>query len=166
MPQSASHNKLASKCEWEILSEICLWGSVRWPDWTTTPSQGLACRERWNFTCGCCCANQNWTADRLTRRCLVCNQLCSFCDQQLETANHLTVGWSYAKEICAGFSVDHNSLAQVGAQAMSVRTWWNNIHRCTPKEQRREMIALACYAAWHLWKERGRRVFQGQEMAA
>jgi hypothetical protein len=28
------------------------------------------------------------------------------------------------------------------------------------------MIALACYAAWHLRKERGRHVFEGQEMVA
>jgi hypothetical protein len=41
--------------------------------------------------------NENWTADRLTRRGILCNPICCFCDQEFESAVHLAVDCSYAK---------------------------------------------------------------------
>jgi hypothetical protein len=65
------------------------------------------------------------------------------------------VGCSHTKEIWAGFTLDHSSLAQVVEKDSPMHS-----------EGTEATIALACYAAWHLRKERGRYVFEGQEMAA
>ena len=109
--------------------------------------------------------NRNWTADRLERRGLPCNATCSLCDQEPETAAHLTVGCSYSKEVWASLPSTNPQLARI-ANTSSVWAWWNKLQGCCPTTQRRRNITLACYTVWNIWKERGRRVFEGQEKSA
>jgi hypothetical protein len=47
-----------------------------------------------------------------------------------------------------------------------VNKWWRKIQICAPRVQRKDTIKLAAYIIWNIWKERGRRVFQGIEMNA
>jgi hypothetical protein len=39
------------------------------------------------------------------------------------------------------------------------------INHCTPKAQTKETPILACYTLWNVWKERGRRIFEGKGMS-
>lgn len=43
--------------------------------------------------------NRNWTADRLQARGLPHNDLCCLCDQEKETAEHITLTCCFAKEV-------------------------------------------------------------------
>lgn len=106
--------------------------------------------------------NRNWTADRLAKRNLNCNPICCLCDQELECAAHLAVGCCYANEVWQFFVSTNEALVRVSSQANSLRAWWNKI----PKNQRSKNSQLACYVVWHIWKERGRRVFEGKELNA
>jgi hypothetical protein len=119
-----------------------------------------------SFFGSCCVINSNWTADRLPKRGLPCNPICSLCDQELEYAVHLTVGCSFVKEIWEAVQGTNASLPRLSSRALTVKAWWGKIQSCVPKDQRKETITLACYTVWHIWKERGRRVFEGKELRA
>jgi hypothetical protein len=68
--------------------------------------------------------NGNWATDRLVRRGLPCNPICRLCDQELESAAHLTVGCSYTKEVWANFMEVNAPLVCATSQAISVKRWW------------------------------------------
>jgi hypothetical protein len=110
--------------------------------------------------------NRNWTSDRLMRRGIACNPVCRLCDQELESAAHISVGCSYVKEVWASFEQVNAPMVRATSQANSVKKWWSKIHACVPKIQRIETVKLASYITWNIWKERGQRVFQGKEMNA
>jgi hypothetical protein len=88
------------------------------------------------------------------------------CDQELESAAHLSLPCSSVKEVWANFQNDNASLVSVVGQANSVRRWWRKMQVCVLKSQRPDNIKLAAYITWNIWKERGRRVFQGKELNA
>ena len=110
--------------------------------------------------------NRNWTADRLTSRGLTCNPVCSLCEQEHETAAHLTVGCSYVKEVWFLFTNANALMSTLSSQSSSVRAWWHKMNHGVPKAHRNATVQLACYIVWHIWKERGRRIFEGKEMTA
>jgi hypothetical protein len=49
---------------------------------------------------------------------------------------------------------------------LTVCGWWNKIRRGRITNQRKKDIALSMYILWHLWKERGRRIFQNEFLPA
>lgn len=108
--------------------------------------------------------NRNWTADRLSSRGIACNPTCCLCDQEPESAAHLLINCSFSKEVWATIAPSNASLANACSQATSVRSWWAKVNLCTPKAQRVETVVLACYTLWNVWKERGRRIFEGKAM--
>jgi hypothetical protein len=67
--------------------------------------------------------NRNWTADRLSNRGMTCNPICSLCDQEPESAAHLTVGCSFVKEVWAAFATSNPTMARLCSQALTVRAW-------------------------------------------
>jgi hypothetical protein len=79
--------------------------------------------------------NRNWTADRMLRRGLPCNAICSLCDQEPETTAHWVIGCSYSKEVWAALSSASTNapLASFCSQASSIRSWWSKIQFCVPK---------------------------------
>jgi hypothetical protein len=44
----------------------------------------------------------------------------------------------------------------------STESWWNGSLRGRPKIQRRSVAAILMCTAWNIWKERNKRIFQGQ----
>lgn len=111
--------------------------------------------------------NRNWTADRLHKRGGPHNEKCRLCDQEEETAEHLTLRCCFAKETWFQFQGTHDTMCAAASSASSIGDWWR---RLCAAPGRRDMvhqeITLAAYIAWHLWKERNRRVFEQKEATA
>nr|TKV90794.1 hypothetical protein SEVIR_9G052300v2 [Setaria viridis] len=42
--------------------------------------------------------------------------------------------------------------------------WWETNMQAFNTKQKRSLAAILMYTAWHLWKERNRRIFQNQAM--
>uniref|UniRef100_A0A8R7R9R8 Reverse transcriptase zinc-binding domain-containing protein n=1 Tax=Triticum urartu TaxID=4572 RepID=A0A8R7R9R8_TRIUA len=109
--------------------------------------------------------NRNWTADRLQARGWPHNALCSLCDQELETANHLSLQCSFAKVIWDLLRRSTDDLCTAAATATSISEWWEHTGRGRgSKDRNKEEMALAAYIVWNLWKERNRRIFEHKEM--
>ena len=104
--------------------------------------------------------NRNWTAERLRARGLPHNDLCSLCDQQFEMASHLALTCPFAKEVWAFFQATNPLAVQIAATSSSINEWWDKARRGKVDEQKKRDTAMAAYVIWHLWKERGRRIFQ------
>ena len=104
--------------------------------------------------------NRNWTADRLQARGGPHNERCKLCDQEPETANHIALLYSFAKEVWFQFRDSHNAMFAVADEAQTVGEWWERL--CSAggsKEQNRLNMTVAAYTVWNLWKERNQRVF-------
>jgi hypothetical protein len=108
--------------------------------------------------------NRKWTAERLRARGLTHDDKCCLCDQEFETAKHLALQCPYAKEVWMQFMVTHPRAVQVAALSNTVCGWWNKIRRGKMDEHRRKDISLSVYIIWHIWKERGRRIFQDESL--
>ena len=111
--------------------------------------------------------NRNWTADHLRARGWSHNSMCRLCDQQEETAEHLTLSCCYAKEVWFQFSRTSSAMYNAISSTPSIREWWFRLYSATgEKEKVSEDITLAAYIAWNLWMERNRRVFDQKERTA
>jgi hypothetical protein len=82
-----------------------------------------------------------WTADRRLRHGLEARSVCWFCDQELESADHILTNCSFAREVwwrvlsnChCSCSFPHN---------MSLQEWWAHLRRLQPKEYRKGLDSL------------------------
>ena len=48
----------------------------------------------------------------------------------------------------------------------SIQDWWSKTSGEASGAQQKMDITVAVYMFWHVWKERGRRIFQNEEMTA
>jgi hypothetical protein len=103
--------------------------------------------------------NRKWTAERLHARGLAHDDECSLCDQELETAKHLALHCPYTKEVWAQFATTNPKVVRTVASCSTVSTWWNKLRRGKMDETKKREVALSVYTVWHIWKERGRRIF-------
>jgi hypothetical protein len=55
---------------------------------------------------------------------------------------------------------------QTAASASIVCGWWNKVRRGKLNEQKKIDMAVSIYIVGHIWKERGRRIFQQEAMPA
>ena len=110
--------------------------------------------------------NRNWTADRLRARGWPHDDLCCLCSMQIETANHIALHCPYAGEVRNLFHASRPAMVEVLDAATSIQDWWCKA-RARPKGSSFQSdIAIAVYIFWHVWKERGRRIFQKEELPA
>jgi hypothetical protein len=105
--------------------------------------------------------NKILTADLLQLRNWPCDPICRLCDQEPETAQHISLHCVYAQEVWHLVSCWTHSLVQVPSRTIRLEGWWNAAVSNKPKDEARLTAALVIYTAWNLWKERNRRVFEG-----
>ena len=108
--------------------------------------------------------NRNWTADRLRDRGWPHDDVCCLCHQEFETANHLAMHCSFAKEVWSFFTGSHSSMVQLLCQSNYIGEWWSKARRGAGAEQQKKDTTTAIYIFWHVWKERCRRIFQAQTL--
>jgi len=100
------------------------------------------------------------TADKLVARNWLCDTNCALCDQVHETAAHLCLHCSYAKQVWLAMSNWTSGAIQIPAvQDEGIEDWWNRSLVLLPVAQKRSVAAILMYTCWNLWKERNRRVF-------
>jgi hypothetical protein len=87
--------------------------------------------------------------DRLEERGWPHEDTCSFCDQEIETANPLFIG-CFATELWAGFA--HPTAAQAAPRSTAINCWWRKILGFRKSKARREQTTAVAYGVWHLWK--------------
>lgn len=105
--------------------------------------------------------NRNWTAERLHARGLPHYPVCCLCDQEFETAAHLALLCPFAKEVWAKFETQYPQAARLAFASTTVNGWWTKARRGRHIEQKKKEISVAIYIFWHIWKERGSRIFEG-----
>ena len=110
--------------------------------------------------------NKNWTAERLRARGLPHDSECCLCDQELETAAHLALLCPYAKEVWVQFQTVSSRAVQVAFTSTTINGWWSKIRRGNSSDQQKKDISLSLYVFWHIWKERGRRIFEHEALQA
>lgn len=110
--------------------------------------------------------NRNWTAERRRARGLPHDDLCCLCDQEFETAFHLVFGCSFAKEVWANFLTTDRQAVLMASSSTSLDDWWLKINQGKADEQHKRRVATSVYTIWHIWKERGRRMFQDKSLMA
>lgn len=95
------------------------------------------------------------TADNLVRRNWPCNPICSLCDQELETAAHLCLTCSFAKEVW--FLVANWAtldLRLMTGDVLDVKTWWEANLQHLPLKKQRSVAAVLMVSLVHLeWKK-------------
>jgi hypothetical protein len=104
--------------------------------------------------------NRLWTADRLEHRGWPHQDACSFCDQTIEDRQHLFLGCSYTKEVWEEIQRENPVAGGIACRSNSVSGWWKKIRRFRKNKATRDLVTVAVYGMWHLWKERNRRIFE------
>ena len=55
---------------------------------------------------------------------------------------------------------------QIANTASTVWEWWGKISRGKEDDQKKKCVVASAYVIWHVWKERGRCIFQDEAMTA
>ena len=111
--------------------------------------------------------NRNWTADRLRARGWPHDDACCLCDQELESANHLVLMCPFVKEVRELFAGTHPRMVQLMRVSHSIEEWWSKAREEVARDdQNKKDVSTAIYTFWHVWKERGRRIFQHEMLPA
>ena len=103
--------------------------------------------------------NRLWTADRLQRRGLQHPAVCPLCCQEAETASHLTVQCSFAREVWYGVLLPYRLHRFTPSRTSELALWWPTLTAAVPKKRKKEINSLVILVARCLWLERNSRVF-------
>lgn len=106
--------------------------------------------------------NRNWTADRLSTRGWPHKDLCTLCDQTIESAAHISLGCPFAREVWHSFRRNAERAAAIGSTSISIKEWWRKTIGIGKTLDSHKQITTAAYVVWNLWKERNRRTFEGK----
>jgi hypothetical protein len=101
-----------------------------------------------------------WTADRLARRGMEHPPECPLCCQEPETAAHITIQCSYARQIWYMMLLPRRLHRFTPSPTGSIDIWWSNISDAVPRKDRKELNTLVILIARCLWLERNSRVFE------
>jgi hypothetical protein len=108
------------------------------------------------------------TADALQRRGLENNYFCQLCFRNLETPWHLLTECTWVRQVWSALASLSCTQALVPASwtgISSIAEWLDLCHANSPAEKRKGMKSLMLLAAWEIWKERNRRIFQHEELS-
>uniref|UniRef100_A0A0A9BGB8 Reverse transcriptase zinc-binding domain-containing protein n=1 Tax=Arundo donax TaxID=35708 RepID=A0A0A9BGB8_ARUDO len=108
------------------------------------------------------------TADNLAKKGWEHGQYYVLCNQEIETPEHLLGSCSFTAQVM------HNVANWLQLQVHS----WSQYHGASlasylnaqlvgvQKKERRNKAGVILYVWWNVWKERNRRIFEGQSMQA
>jgi hypothetical protein len=107
--------------------------------------------------------NRCWTADRLARRGLSNPIRCPFCDQKLETINHLLVSCVLSKAFW------YSALRRFGLHSLAPQhgdsiflQWWERVSTIVfSGPVTKGLDSLTILGAWMIWKHRNKVLFDG-----
>jgi hypothetical protein len=110
-------------------------------------------------------ANKNrcWTADRLRRRRLQCNQCCPLCDQAPETLQHILIACPFSKEVWHEILHWLRIPCQPPNNEPTLNDWWLTARQTTPKVMRKGLATATHLTAWMIWKQRNSCTFEGEQ---
>jgi hypothetical protein len=108
------------------------------------------------------------TADALQRRGWENNYFCQLCFRNLETPWHLLTECPWSRQVWSALaSYSHitalNPSSWTGINSIS--EWLLLCHQNSPADKRKGAQSLILLAAWEIWKERNRRIFQHEELS-
>ncbi|PUZ44751.1 hypothetical protein GQ55_8G144700 [Panicum hallii var. hallii] len=89
-----------------------------------------------------------------------CNPVCSLCNQEQETAAHLVLHCSFARQVWERMEEWTQQLVRLPENGIEIVDWWQKELVQLPKKTRKLKAAMMMYCAWNLLKERNRRVFE------
>lgn len=87
---------------------------------------------------------------------------CVMCDQDPETAAHISLLCPFAREVWFTFSQSDGAAAEVGATNITIKGWWRQVWALNKRFDVAPQTTTAVYVVWNLWKERNRRTFEGK----
>jgi hypothetical protein len=99
------------------------------------------------------------TADKLLLRNWPSSPTCPMCNQELESAAHISLNCVFAQQVWLLVSWWTLGRVMTPPAGADLQLWWNSTMHATPKELKRGLAAALIYTAWNLWKERNKRVF-------
>lgn len=104
------------------------------------------------------------TADNLQKRGWPSNPICCLCNSSPETSVHLCKDCTFTEKVWDKIMNWTNlSFLQGTQNSGSLYTWWKSLRNRCSKDTRKFFDGLMIYFWWHIWLERNRRVFQGQQ---
>ena len=104
-----------------------------------------------------------WIAHRRKRRNLQVDDSCALCCQEPETIDHLLTSCVFSREIWFRIFLRLGwSIHVPPAACTAFADWWTSAHKRIAKPDRKSFDSLLILAAWCLWKERNRRIFDHQ----
>ena len=104
------------------------------------------------------------TADTLLARNWPCDPVCTLCNQEHETASHLILHCSFARQVSSRMVVWTSNIIQMPAHGVSILDWWEKELVHFPRKERRLKASMMIYGAWNIWKARNRRVFDHKSL--
>lgn len=107
-----------------------------------------------------------WTAERRFRHGLQDSANCIFCDQLLETMDHVILGCVYSREVWAILLTKLHLLHAIQVQEEDVIGWWLRNRKLLDKQLRKAFDSFVFLVGWRLWKEQNSRTFQGVAVGA
>ena len=105
------------------------------------------------------------TGDKLIARNWHCNQTCPLCHLQSETAEHLCLHCPFAMQVWGLVRTWTDGVISIPLQGVSIEDCWCDTlaqHSKHSKQEQQHVAAILMYTAWNIWKERNRRIFEGE----
>ena len=108
------------------------------------------------------------TADALQHHGWENNYFCALCMRNLETPLHLLTECPWTRRVWTALAADTHLAAikpDSWGDVTSVSSWLQSCRNRTPADKRKGTQSLILLAAWEIWMERNRRVFQQKELS-
>ena len=112
--------------------------------------------------------NRILTADALQRRGWENNYFCALCNRSLETPLHLMVDCPWSRKVWSALAAGAHTDAlkpESWEDPSTISEWLLLCRIRSPTEKRKGIQSLILLAAWEIWLERNRRIFQREELS-